>query len=155
MAILRQTQVAKRARGPRLGEMLIAKGIITDEQLWHVAQYVRSLSPEKAPEVREVVRVVLLAQEAGIDERAVHYDKGCYLGQEAMAKIHFRGKVNRRLARVEGGSDLRPGLELTLDGSKGGVVTSAHGATGLALVRQDIEAGTQMSVGETDVKVVD
>ncbi|HEX7167038.1 MAG TPA: ATPase, T2SS/T4P/T4SS family [Acidimicrobiales bacterium] len=33
MAILRQTQVAKRARGPRLGEMLIAKGIITDEQL--------------------------------------------------------------------------------------------------------------------------
>ncbi|HVL63535.1 MAG TPA: ATPase, T2SS/T4P/T4SS family [Actinomycetota bacterium] len=33
MAILRQTQVAKRARGPRLGEMLIAKGIISDEQL--------------------------------------------------------------------------------------------------------------------------
>ena len=93
-------------------------------------------------------------QEAGVDSWSVHYDKGCYLGQEAMAKIHFRGKVNRRLARVEGGSDLRPGLELTLEGAKGGVVTSAHGTAGLALVRHDIEAGALLSVGETDVKVV-
>ena len=37
---------------------VIESKIITDEQLWHVAQYVRSLSPQKAPEIREVVRVV-------------------------------------------------------------------------------------------------
>ena len=41
-------------------------------------------------------------QEADVDGRAVHYEKGCYLGQEAMAKIHFRGKVNRRLAALKG-----------------------------------------------------
>lgn len=95
-----------------------------------------------------------LPQEAGVDAWSVHYDKGCYLGQEAMAKIHFRGKVNRRLVQIEAGADLRPGLELTIDGSKGGVVTSAQGTRGLALVRHDIEAGTLLEVGETDVKVV-
>ena len=95
-----------------------------------------------------------LPQEAGVDAWSVHYDKGCYLGQEAMAKIHFRGRVNRRLARVEAGSDLRPGLELTIEGAKAGVVTSAIGTHGLALVRHDVEAGTLMEVGDTDVKVV-
>jgi mono/diheme cytochrome c family protein len=37
----------------------IASNIITEEQLWHVAQYVRSLSPEREPEVREVIRAGL------------------------------------------------------------------------------------------------
>lgn len=96
-----------------------------------------------------------LPQEAGIDVWSVHYDKGCYLGQEAMAKIHFRGKVNRRLARIEAGADLEPGIELKLEGTTGGVVTSAHGSVGLALVRSDIEPGTLLTVEDTDVKVVD
>ena len=42
---------------PSFSDVIDSK-IITDEQLWSVAQYVRSLSPERAPEVREVVRVV-------------------------------------------------------------------------------------------------
>jgi folate-binding protein YgfZ len=94
-------------------------------------------------------------QEAGIDRWAVNYDKGCYLGQEAMAKIHFRGRVNRRLARVEAGADLSRGTELTLDDGKAGVVTSADAARGIALVRHDIEAGTLLQAGDVDVKVVD
>jgi folate-binding protein YgfZ len=94
-------------------------------------------------------------QEAGIDEWAVHFDKGCYLGQEAMAKIHFRGKVNRRLARVEAGADLERGQELTLDGAKGGMVTSADGARGIALVRHDVDPGALLQSGDVDVKVVD
>jgi DMSO reductase family type II enzyme heme b subunit len=40
---------------PSFSDAIDAK-VVTDEQLWHVAQWVRSLSPEKAPEVREVVR---------------------------------------------------------------------------------------------------
>lgn len=35
--------------------------------------------------------------EVGLEDRAVHFDKGCYVGQEAIAKIHLRGKVNRKL----------------------------------------------------------
>ena len=93
-------------------------------------------------------------QEAGIDSWAVHYDKGCYLGQEAMAKIHFRGKVNRRLARIEAGGDLAEGTELKLDGAKAGVVTSARGERGLALVRHDVASGSLLEADSVDVKVV-
>ncbi|MCG8466978.1 MAG: hypothetical protein MJB57_02030 [Gemmatimonadetes bacterium] len=38
-----------------------------------------------------------LAQEAGQDERAISYEKGCYTGQEVVARIHYRGHVNRHL----------------------------------------------------------
>ena len=93
-------------------------------------------------------------QEAGIDRWAVHYDKGCYLGQEAMAKIHFRGKVNRRLARVEA-EGLTDGMELELDNAKVGVVTSAGRNQGLAMVRHDVEAGTLLDAGDQAVKVGD
>jgi folate-binding protein YgfZ len=85
-------------------------------------------------------------QEAGIDAWAVHYDKGCYVGQEAMAKIHFRGKVNRRLAKLEG-TGLSRGEDIIDDGVKVGVVTSAEGDLGLALVRYTLEPGAEVEVG--------
>lgn len=86
-------------------------------------------------------------QEAGIDADAVRYDKGCYLGQEAMAKIHFRGKVNRRLARLVAASPMAEGTELRIDDVKVGSVTSAAGPTALALVRYTLEAGEQVDAG--------
>lgn len=91
-------------------------------------------------------------QEAGIDEYAVHFEKGCYVGQEAMAKIHFRGKVNRRLARLEG-NHLDEGAEVTLDGAKVGTVTSSASGMALAMVRYTIEPGTLVKVGEVEAKV--
>ena len=94
-------------------------------------------------------------QEAGIDELAVHYDKGCYLGQEAMAKIHFRGKVNRRLAKLEAEGALEVGIDLTRDEKPVGKVTSALNGRGLALVSHTVEPGTQVLAGEVRVKVVD
>jgi folate-binding protein YgfZ len=92
-------------------------------------------------------------QEAGIDAWAVHYDKGCYVGQEAMAKIHFRGKVNRRLAKLAG-AHLVPGQEVIVDGAKVGTVTSASEDEALALLKYTIESGSDVTVGETPVKVV-
>lgn len=86
-------------------------------------------------------------QEAGIDERAVHYNKGCYVGQEAMAKIHFRGKVNRRLASLTADAPLAPGTELNLDDVKIGRVTSAVNGSALALVRYTVEPGTAVDAG--------
>lgn len=86
-------------------------------------------------------------QEAGIDVYAVRYDKGCYLGQEAMAKIHFRGKVNRRLARLVGEGPMTEGTELRMDDVKVGSVTSATGPTALALVRYTLEAGDRVDAG--------
>lgn len=92
-------------------------------------------------------------QEAGIDQRAVNYDKGCYVGQEAMAKIHFRGKVNRRLALLRTSEPLRPGTTLTSEDQKVGSVTSAADRSALALVRYTIEPGVELDAGGVAVTV--
>jgi tRNA-modifying protein YgfZ len=93
-------------------------------------------------------------QEVGIDGRAVHYDKGCYLGQEAMAKIHFRGKVNRRLAVVVAAERLEPGAEIAAEGKRVGVVTSASDGRGLALVHHTIAPGASVGVGDVEARVI-
>ena len=96
-----------------------------------------------------------LPPEAGLDDIAVHYDKGCYVGQEAMAKIRFRGKVNRKLRRLRADSALAVGSDVTLDDSKIGTVTSASGGHALALVRYSVEPGTKVTAGETAATVID
>ena len=87
-----------------------------------------------------------IPQEAGIEERAVHLDKGCYLGQEAMAKIHFRGKVNRKLFRLKSAGALRPGAEVMSVEGKVGTVTSAVGGRAFALLRYNVEPGSEVHV---------
>ncbi|MGH2749329.1 MAG: YgfZ/GcvT domain-containing protein [Actinomycetota bacterium] len=94
-----------------------------------------------------------LPPEAGLDEVAVHYDKGCFVGQEAMAKIRFRGKVNRKLRRLHSDGSLEVGSDLLLDDSKVGVVTSASGNRALAMVRYTVEPGTKVSVGDASATV--
>lgn len=95
-----------------------------------------------------------IPQEAGIEQRAVHFDKGCYVGQEAMAKIHFRGKVNRRLALLHADTKLEPGEDVTADGATVGVVTSAVGDRGLAIVKRTVEPDAVVSVGDAPARVV-
>jgi folate-binding protein YgfZ len=95
-----------------------------------------------------------IPQEAGIEERAIHYSKGCYVGQEAMSKIHFRGKANRRLARLEAESELQRGAEVLIEGKKIGSVTSAAGTTALAIVRYDVEAGAEVEIDHGPALVV-
>ena len=99
-------------------------------------------------------------QEAGIDTVAVHYDKGCYTGQEAMAKIHFRGKVNRKLVRLESTAELAPGSDVFLDGARIGAVTSAvPGPDGsfyaLALVKHDVPSAADVRAGEVPARLRD
>jgi tRNA-modifying protein YgfZ len=94
-----------------------------------------------------------LPPEAGLDEVAVHYDKGCYVGQEAMAKIRFRGKVNRRLRRLEADAPLEVGAELQADDGKVGTVTSVAGNRALAMVRYTVEPGTRVTAGDSSATV--
>jgi len=95
-----------------------------------------------------------IPMEARIEDVAVHFEKGCYVGQEAMAKIHFRGKVNRLLRRLEVSAPVDAGTEVTLDGTKVGTVTSTAGANALALLKHTIEPGAVVSIGSLDGKVV-
>lgn len=95
-----------------------------------------------------------IPQEAGIEARAVHFDKGCYVGQEAMAKIHFRGKVNRRLALIQSDRGLERGADVVAGGATVGKVTSAAGSRGLALVKHTVAPDTSVHVGDAEARVV-
>jgi tRNA-modifying protein YgfZ len=94
-----------------------------------------------------------IPQEAGLNERAVNFEKGCYVGQETVARLHYKGKPNRHLRglRLSGpaarGDELRLG-ERTV-GALGTVADSPElGAIALALVRREVEPGATVEVGD-------
>ena len=91
----------------------------------------------------------VIPQEAGLNERAVSFEKGCYVGQETVARLHFRGKPNRHLrglrlsaARPSRATPLRLGEREV--GRLGTVVASPRlGPIALALVRREAEPGAR------------
>jgi tRNA-modifying protein YgfZ len=94
-----------------------------------------------------------IPQEAGLNERAVSFTKGCYVGQETVARLFYRGKPNRHLRGLKLSAPVEPGTPLRLGEKEVGRVTSvavspAHGPSGLALVRRQAEPGATISVGE-------
>jgi folate-binding protein YgfZ len=68
-----------------------------------------------------------IPNEAGLEKRAISYDKGCYIGQETIARIKTYGHVNRHLVQlsVAGDSLPRRGEKILVDGRDVGHVTSA------------------------------
>ena len=86
----------------------------------------------------------VLPAEAGLEERAISFTKGCYPGQEPIARLHYRGHPNRGLRVLElEGTDLPAyDAELTLDGKVVGRITSAVADGGrvlaLAYVRREV-----------------
>ncbi len=80
----------------------------------------------------------ILPAEAGLDETHISFTKGCYPGQEPIARQRYRGKVNRRLRVLELDGDAEPGDELLLDGKKVGRITSAVPGIALAYVRVEV-----------------
>ncbi len=94
-------------------------------------------------------------QESGLGDESVSYTKGCYLGQEIVARIHYRGGVNRRLCglRFTDRTASPAGADLLLEGRSAGTVTSfvhsdRHGLIGLAIVHKRAEDGTTLEVAE-------
>ena len=95
--------------------------------------------------------------EAGIVERAVDFTKGCYIGQEPVARLHYKGRPNRHLRGLRLSGPAEPGTTLRLGekevGRLGGVAVSpAHGPIALAIVRREAEPGAELAVGEDGVK---
>lgn len=129
-------------------EALVAAGATTatEEQLEEIR--IENVAARWGKEMNDKT----IPQETGIDRYAVHFDKGCYVGQEAMAKIHFRGKANKRLARLEG-EGLVEGAEVMLEGQKVGRVTTAIEGKALAVIRYNIEPGSNVTIHEREVRV--
>jgi folate-binding protein YgfZ len=97
-----------------------------------------------------------IPQEAGLNERAVSFTKGCYVGQETVARLYYRGKPNRHLrglrlsAPAERGSELHLGERVV--GRLGSVcVSPTHGPIALGLVRREAEPGAMVTVGDGDI----
>ncbi len=96
----------------------------------------------------------VLPAEAGLVERAVSFTKGCYPGQEPIARLHYRGHANRRLRVVElDGDELPPrDTEVEYQGSAVGRVTSAArrpdgSIVALAYVRVEVPDDAKLTVG--------
>jgi tRNA-modifying protein YgfZ len=95
----------------------------------------------------------VIPQEAGLNERAVSFTKGCYVGQETVARLFYKGKPNRHLRGLRLSSPAGHGEQLLLGdrvlGSIGSVVDSPGlGPIALALVRREAEPGAVVSVGK-------
>ena len=95
----------------------------------------------------------VLPAEAGLTERAVSFTKGCYPGQEPIARLHHRGHVNRRLRVLEVES-AAPGDEVMYEDKTVGRVTSAVPGFALAYVRREVPAEAVVTVAGLPARLV-
>jgi folate-binding protein YgfZ len=103
----------------------------------------------------------VLPAEAGLVERAVSLTKGCYPGQEPIARLHYRGHANRALRRLRIESDAPPerDAELVLEGKTVGRVTSAvpadEAVLALGYVRVEVPEDAELTVGDAIARPLD
>lgn len=94
-----------------------------------------------------------LPQETGID--AVDFTKGCYLGQEVIARLHYRGQAPRLMRRLRwDGEERSPVLPAPVyaDGRPAGDLTTSAGSAGLARLQRRVESGESVVVGAATVE---
>jgi tRNA-modifying protein YgfZ len=122
--------------------------------------------PEGSAETAEIIRIEagrprlgfelgddVIPQEAGINERAISFTKGCYIGQETVARLFYKGKPNRHLRGlrlsepVERGAVIR-GADRELGRVASTCVSPSFGPIALALVRREAGPGDSVQVGD-------
>jgi folate-binding protein YgfZ len=119
-------------------------------------------SSQPEPEDEELERMRILARtprwgreiddgilpgEAGLDERAISFTKGCYPGQEPLARLHNRGHVNRALRVLDVEGEASQADEVVYEGAAVGRVTSAVPGLALAYVRVEVPDDAELEVG--------
>ncbi len=95
-----------------------------------------------------------LAQEANLDAlHAISYTKGCYTGQETVARIHFRGHVNRHLrglrfdeaATIPAGAELSDASGKAVGQVRSSAISPRLGGIALAMIRREVEDGAELT----------
>ncbi len=97
-----------------------------------------------------------IPQEAGIEGRAVSFTKGCYIGQETVARLHYKGKPNRHLRGLQLEAPVSDDEEIALEARQVGrigtaVISPVHGPIALAVIRREAGPGALVEVGEHGV----
>ncbi len=124
------------------------------------------------PELLEAVRVAegvvrlghdvderWMPAEVGLVEDAVSFDKGCFIGQEPVTRLHRRGHANRGPRRLLAEEPLEPGTPIADGDREVGIVTSAAGPpwldrhVGIGIVRVDVAADAVLAAGATTVRL--
>ena len=127
---------------------------VSDEELELVR--IKAGTPRWEREIDDRV----LPAEAGLDRLAVDFEKGCYPGQEPIARQHYRGRVNRtlRVLAIEGSELPEYDAELTFEGKVVGRVTSAvregDRVVALGFVRVEVPRDAVLRVGDRVVRQV-
>ncbi len=136
----------------RLREALLAAGAAeVDTEAAEVARIEAGI-----PRFGAEMSAETMPAEAGIVERAVSFTKGCYIGQEPVARLHYKGRPNRHLRGLELSAPAPAGEALRLGEKEVGrigsaAVSPARGPIGLAIVRREAEPGAELTVGEDGV----
>jgi folate-binding protein YgfZ len=101
----------------------------------------------------------VIPQEADLNSRAVSFTKGCYVGQETVARLYYRGRPNRQLRGLRLSVPAWTGAEITFGGRAMGRLGSiaespSLGLIALALVRREAPPGSHVAVGSDKIKAV-
>jgi folate-binding protein YgfZ len=94
-----------------------------------------------------------LPGEVGLEQRAVSFTKGCYIGQEPVARMHYRGHPNRLLRGLLLTEPARPQDQVMIGDKEVGKITSACvspalGPIALAILRREVESSDEVAVGD-------
>ena len=95
----------------------------------------------------------VLPAEAGLEERAISFTKGCYPGQEPIARQHFRGKVNRRLRVLDVEGTPAPETPVVYGEKEVGRITSAVEGLALAYVRVEVPDDAELRVAGAQARL--
>lgn len=92
-------------------------------------------------------------KECGL-EKYISYTKGCYIGQEVIARLDAQGKIPKQMVKLSSISDLTKGDKITLDGKEVGMITSVSGTTGLGFIRStSIDATKEYDASGNKIKI--
>lgn len=139
--------------GEQVRAALLAAGATpADEPLAELAR-IESGRPRYGVDLDQTV----IPEEGGLNERAVSFTKGCYVGQETIARLHYRGRPNRRLCSLKLSGEAEVGSPLSTADREVGTLTSVtlspeQGPIGLALIRREAQDGSTLKVADGPVE---
>ena len=124
-----------------------------------LAEYERARIEAGVPAMGHEITTATIPGELGVNDRSVSFTKGCYTGQELVARIDSRGgNVPRHLRFVRVDGDARVGTEIEHDGRVVGALTSVAtedgGTVALAIVARSVEPPADVVVRVDDDELV-